>query len=179
MSEFVIETQRLGLRPLLAEDAPVLHEVFTDGYARRFYAHMQDRTSVEDWIRRNQDRYAEHGFGLWAMVLKDEARLVGDCGLVYQDVEGQRELEVAYHVHGSYRRQGFATEAARACLDHGFEVEGRRRLVSMVHTENVASISVAERIHASRQEEPFIHAWAPHWLYYTDREDWEAAREVA
>ena len=171
MTEFVVETERLGLRPLEAKDAEVLQEVFTDGYARRFYAHMQDQANVEAWIRRAREGYVAHGFGLWALVLRESGLFVGDCGLVYQDIEGETELEIAYHVHGSYRRQGLATEAARACLRYGFEVVGSPRLVSMVHIENVASIAVAERVHASRREETFIHAWAPHWLYFTENED--------
>lgn len=45
-------------------------------------------------IRRHIANYYDtHGFGLWAVVLKEDGRLVGRCGLLYQPVEGAQEVE--------------------------------------------------------------------------------------
>lgn len=54
------------------------------------------------------------------MELKTEGQFAGDCGLTYQDVEGLRELEIGYHVIERECGTGYATEAARACLDFSF-----------------------------------------------------------
>ncbi|HEU4334778.1 MAG TPA: GNAT family N-acetyltransferase, partial [Candidatus Eisenbacteria bacterium] len=116
----MIETPRLRLRRFTRDDADALFEVFADPEARRFYPEMEERSAVERWIEKNLLRYEEHGFGLWAMIERESGRLVGDCGLSYQDVEGVSELEVGYHLLAAERRKGYATEAARACLDHGF-----------------------------------------------------------
>jgi len=72
--------------------------VFADPYARRFYPQMADRANVRAWIEWNLRNYAEFGFGLWAMQLKETGQFIGDTGLTYQDVEGRRELEIGYHV---------------------------------------------------------------------------------
>lgn len=84
------------------------------------YPQMQDRANVRGWIEWNLRNYEEFGFGLWAMELKETGAFIGDCGLTYQEVEGERELEIGYHVLGTERGRGYATEAARACLNYGF-----------------------------------------------------------
>jgi len=41
-----------------------------------------------EWIERNQRRYEQYGHGLWAVILRGERKLVGDCGLAVQEVDG-------------------------------------------------------------------------------------------
>src|SRR6516162_4289375 len=108
------QTKRLRLRAYTNSDEAELFDVFADPYARRFYPEMAERANVRAWIEWNLRNYDEFGFGLWAMELKAEGQLIGDCGLTYQDVEGRRELEIGYHVIERERGKGYATEAARA-----------------------------------------------------------------
>ena len=54
----------------------------------RYYPMSFDRAAVVDWILRNRTRYANDGYGLWAMILKSTGELIGDCGLVRQSVDG-------------------------------------------------------------------------------------------
>jgi len=76
--------------------------------------------------------------------MRSERKLVGDCGLVIQEVDGIEELEVGYHFNRKYWGRGFATEAARACMDYAFERLGRRRVISMIRPDNAPSRRVAE-----------------------------------
>jgi RimJ/RimL family protein N-acetyltransferase len=79
------------------------------------------------------------------MVEKQTGRLIGDCGVVWQEVEDQMELEVGYHVNRERWNQGFATEAARALIHHAFTDIGVDHVVSMIRPENIASRRVAEK----------------------------------
>lgn len=111
----------------------------------RFYPAPFDRARVEQWIERNLRRYAECGHGLWAMVLKENGELIGDCGLTIQNVDGVNETEIGYHVRRDLWGQGLATEAARACRDYGFGRLSAERLVSLIRHENVPSRRVAAK----------------------------------
>jgi [ribosomal protein S5]-alanine N-acetyltransferase len=57
-------------------------------------------------IARNLRRYATDSHGLWAMVLKTNGELSGDCGLRIQDVDGANEVEIGYHVRRDYWGRG-------------------------------------------------------------------------
>jgi RimJ/RimL family protein N-acetyltransferase len=105
-----------------------------------------DRSMTTGWIEWNLRNYQQHGFGLWAMIHKEDRRLIGDCGLTYQRIDGVDELEIGYHVLRSYWRRGLATEAAMACRDYAFGALDRERVISRMNTENVASRRVAEKV---------------------------------
>jgi hypothetical protein len=90
----------------------MLLRVLSDPETMRFYPAPYDRAGVEDWIARGIRRYAEHGHGLWAMVLKASGEMIGDCGLTVQNVDGADEIEIGYHVRRDLWGQGLATEAA-------------------------------------------------------------------
>jgi [ribosomal protein S5]-alanine N-acetyltransferase len=142
----ILETSRLILREFCGDDVESLAAVLGDPETMRFYPAPLERTGVEAWIARNIRRYAADGHGLWAMVLKANGELVGDCGLTLQEVEDVPEIEVGYHVRRDLWRQGLATEAARACRDYGFAQLAVEHLVSITRIENTPSRRVAEKI---------------------------------
>ena len=170
MSSLVFETERLRFRPYTLADEAALWLVFSDEEARRFYPEMVERANVRRWIEWNLRNYDQFGFGLWALEAKTSGAFLGDSGLTYQDVEGQTELEIGYHVVASERRKGFATEAGRACLDVGFERTSCGRMCSIVRPENTASCSVAARIHADSRE--ILRGGRPALLFSTGRHQW-------
>ena len=174
MLQEVPEAERLRLRPYSLDDERALYEVFADPYARTFYPEMADPYNVRAWIEWNLRNYDELGFGLWAIELKVSGEFIGDCGLTYQDVEGGRELEVGYHVIRRERGKGYATEAARACLDFGFSHTACESICSIVRPSNIASCAVAARIHTARRE--FMKGGSPAALYYTTRLHWQGRR---
>jgi ribosomal-protein-alanine N-acetyltransferase len=122
----ILKTSRLILREFRPDDADALALVLSDAETMRFYPAPYERTGVEEWIARNLLRYAEHGYGLWGMILKSSNELIGDCGLTVQEVDGIGEIEIGYHVRRDLWGQGLATEAAmRAGLAHLVYVIGR------------------------------------------------------
>jgi RimJ/RimL family protein N-acetyltransferase len=163
----ILETERIILRPFVPEDAPELNKVFDDWYAKRFYPDMVYLPMAERWVLRNITRYEEEGVGLWAACLKETGEMVGDCGLIYQTVREKREVEVAYHLRADHRGKGLATEAALACLAHGFATLDCDQIVSMVHPDNQASKRVAERVHQDWLR--FMRDAARYYLFFTPR----------
>lgn len=144
----VIETERLILRRFTPEDAADNYRIYADPSNMRFMGRGPDSVEAErhNILRHIADYYEPHGFGLWAAVLKEEGRLVGRCGFLYQRVEGAREVEVTYLIDRHYWGRGLATEAARGAVGLGFEQYGFPRVVAMINPENSASVRVAEKV---------------------------------
>ena len=144
----VVETKGLILRRFTPEDAEDSYRIYTDPDNMRFMGRRPDSVEFERYhLRRHiANYYDEHDFGLWAVVLKENGRLIGRCGLIFQQIEGAQEVEVSYLIDRHYWGQGLATEAAREVARLGFEKYGLHRLVSVINPENVASVRVAEKV---------------------------------
>lgn len=142
----VLETKRLTLREMTLKDVEDLLEVLCDPEVMQFCLQPFDRQMTQTWIERNMQRYAQYGFGLWAVILKVNGKLIGDCGLVVQEVDGVEEVEVGYHIRRDFWGQGLATEAAQACRDYGFNHLGCEKLISLINPANIASRRVAQKV---------------------------------
>ncbi|MET0508254.1 MAG: GNAT family N-acetyltransferase [Burkholderiaceae bacterium] len=149
---YVLQTRRLGLRRYVPADVEPLRAVFADPYAAQFYPTMNQQEALERWVGWNLKNYEDHGFGLWALELLENGLFIGDAGITYQTVEGNRILEIGWHIHPAFRSRGYATEAGEACLRYGFIVVQAPSLSSIVDPANAASIKVASRIHAAMRE---------------------------
>ena len=158
------ETVRMYLRPLQMSDVDDLLGIFSDPEAMRYYPGTKNRTEAEEWVRWNLRSYREHGFGLWAAILKDSDEFAGQCGLVAQKVEGKDEVEIGYLFLRRFWGRGLATEAAQACRDHGFDLLGCHRLVSLIAPGNLASRRVAEKVGMNLEKQ--IHKWGKNICVY-------------
>jgi len=141
----VLQTTRLLLREFTPRDADALALVLSDPQTMRYYPAPYDRASIEQWIERNRQRYRDDGVGLWAMELTKTQQIIGDCGIILQEVEGERLYEIGYHLRRDFWGQGLATEAAIACRDWAFAHLKADRLISLIRPENLPSCRVAER----------------------------------
>lgn len=145
-----LETARLRLRQMQLEDVDVdpLLRVFGDADTMRFYPSPFTREQMAAWIEWNLRSYNEHGYGLWALVLKETNEVIGDCGLTWQRVgygDG-RELEAGWHVRRDLWSLGLATEAGFSVRDYAHDVLQRERLIAIINAENLPSQSVARKL---------------------------------
>jgi ribosomal-protein-alanine N-acetyltransferase len=146
----ILETARLQLREFTPEDTDALAQVLSDPETMRYYPAPYDRAGVEQWIARNRQRYQDANVGLWAMELKkpessEVQEVIGDCGIIRQQVEGEYLYEIGYHLRRDLWGQGLATEGAIACRDWAFAHLKTERLISLIRPENLPSRRVAER----------------------------------
>lgn len=141
----VIETERLILREYDPEkDFAPLYAIFTNEQAMTYYSGLKSEAETRDWIEWNRTSYAERGYGLWAVVLKESGTFIGHCGLILQrDVLDQDEVEIGYAIHPDYWGKGFATEAALASKKFAFEKLNLNRVISLINPDNKPSIAVA------------------------------------
>lgn len=167
-----LETARLVLRPMRALDLDDLLCIFTDPKVMAaFDAALFDRQQTAQWLQRNLDHQAEHGYGLFAVIFKPQGLLIGDCGLEVMEVAGGPVVELGYDFRSDYWNRGFATEAATAVRDYAFNTLSLPQLVSLIRIGNDASRRVAEKIGMERISE-FTRYGHRYWKYGLERAAW-------
>jgi [ribosomal protein S5]-alanine N-acetyltransferase len=175
----IIETARLLLRELTDADHEVLYQMYQDAGMNRFLGGPPPPRQ-EYWRRVRETwpaYYARHGFGLWATVRKEDGRLIGRCGLLSQEVDGERHVEVAYALATEFWGHGYATEAARACRDHAFRTLDVPHVISLILPDNAGSVRVAEKNGMTFWKTAEFKSYLPR-VYRITRAEWERMRDV-
>jgi len=141
----ILETERLILRPLTRDDVDALAALYADPDVMRYFEGTRSWEASRQRLERIIDQYARTGVDFLATIYKENGQFIGRCGLLWQNIEGVQEVEVAYMLAKPYWGRGLATEAARAIKEHGFRDFGFRRLISLIDPDNIGSIRVAEK----------------------------------
>lgn len=141
----ILETERLLLREMEQNDFAALCKILQDREVMYAYEHAFSDEEARLWLARQQERYREYGFGLWAVVLKETGEMIGQCGLTMQDCADRQVLEVGYLFQKAYWRQGYATEAGAACKQYAFDTLDADEVYSIIRDNNFASQKVARR----------------------------------
>jgi [ribosomal protein S5]-alanine N-acetyltransferase len=97
------------------------------------------------FIQRSLDRIARDGSCLNVVLDRSASRPVGMVGLLTQEVDGQPELEIGYHLLPSVWGKGYATEAAVACKEFAREHQLAPSVISLIDPGNFNSQAVARR----------------------------------
>ncbi len=141
----ILETERLWLREFCHADAEVFAQIVGDPEVMRFIAAT---LAPADAVRHLEDSamadYRKHGFGRWAMVLKESADVIGFAGL--KRIEQMGEVDLGFGMFPEYWGRGLAVEAGRAILSYGFETLGLARIIGLVDRENTRSIRALEKL---------------------------------
>ena len=109
------------------------------------YEHAYSDDEVWEGIETQFQRYEEHGFGVWAVILKGSEELIGQCGLSMQPCGERDVLEIGYIFQKNQWHKGYATEAAVACREYAFEKLNADEVFSLIRDTNTASQNVAKR----------------------------------
>lgn len=169
----ILETKRLILREMTQDDLPALQGILQDEETMYAYNGAFDEAETQAWLDRQLSRYAQYGFGLWAVVLKESGGMIGQCGLTMQPWRGDEVLEVGYLLNRAFWHHGYATEAARGCMEYAFDLLGAREVCSIIRETNLPSRRVAERNGMTVRDSWVKHYRGidmPHMRYCTVRE---------
>ena len=169
----VIETPRLQLREMTHADRPALCRILQDSEVMYAYNGPFSDEEVDEWLERQLARYRQYGYGLWAVVLKATDEMIGQCGLTLQQWNAREMLETGYLFQRSHWHQGYATEAARACMDYAFGTLNSPIVCSIIRDNNLPSQQVALRNGMTRRPGVMVKhyrgAGMPHWLFIKPR----------
>ena len=157
-------TARLAFREMADDDLDTMARLLGDPDVMRHYPRPKTREEAQRWIDWSRRSYSDHGHGLWVIETLD-GRFVGDCGLTWQQVDGEPALEVGYHTLPEHQRQGYASEAARECVRFAFEELGAGHVVAIINPDNAASRKVAERLGMALERATHDSAGRPVLVY--------------
>lgn len=175
----VLETPRLFLRPYEQGDFDALAAIISDAETMKYYDKPYDEKGVQRWLDWNFENYKTFGFGLWALVLKENGRMIGDCGITIQVIHGAFRPEIGYHVHKDFHRRGYASEAAAAVRDYVFTRTPFETVYSYMNAENAASYSTARKIGMKQTDEYTDASGHAMKVYSITREEWKGLRPVS
>jgi RimJ/RimL family protein N-acetyltransferase len=137
-----MQTERLVLRPLRADDADALHPMYADADANTYGSHPAT-TTVEESRERVAKAVADTDWRAWAITLKGEDAAIGTLAC-YEKRQG-KVTEIGYILSRAYWGHGYITEAVAALIDLLF-AEGQRRVFADTDPDNTASIAVLRRL---------------------------------
>ena len=174
----LLPTERLTIRDWTFEDAPVALDIMSrievvkwlgDGPPQLCADLEGARERIERWRGRDNPP-----LGHWAIEVTDggplHGRVIGSVPLLRLP-DGDGEVEIGWHLHPDAWGRGYASEAARAILRHGF-TGGLEQIHAVTHLTNVASQAVCRRI--GMEHHGVTHQWyvEPSEHFVARREPW-------
>lgn len=184
-----LRTDRLLLRGWRDADSAPFAALNADPAVVEHLTGPLSREESDAFVDRIEAHWEAHGWGLWAVEVPGVAPFVGYVGLwPLPPLDLDPPIEIGWRLAAAHWGQGYATEAARACLPVAFENLGLPRLYSITVPRNRRSIGVMRRIGMSRVPDgDFDHpnvdaATHPHLvrhvLHRLTRDEWRAARRA-
>ena len=165
-----IETERLLLRPMQIEDAEALFEMDSNPNVH-LYLGNKPLTDIEDcngYIKNIQNQYVQNGIGRFAVVLKDTSEVIGWAGLKFITEEEENGhinfYDIGYRLQEKHWRKGYASEAAKAWLNHAFTTMKIPTVYASAHVDNLGSNTILQKI-GLKQNGIYSHQDIPCYWY--------------
>jgi ribosomal-protein-alanine N-acetyltransferase len=181
-----IETERMVLRAWQMSDREEFARLNSDVRVMEFMPACLSNAESDLFLDRIEQHFLKHGFGLYAVDLRESGRFIGTVGLMVPAFKAHFTpcVEVGWRLSADCWGRGLATEGAGAVVQHAFESLNLESLVSFTVQANVRSRRVMEKIGMSRDSAddfqhpslPQGHPLRPHVLYRLSRTDWMRAR---
>lgn len=171
-----IETERLRLRPWQDRDLAPFALINADPDVRRFYyPSVLTTAETADVIAECDAHLEKHGFAFMALERKADAALIGGLGLSIagEEISGGPHVEIGWILGSPYWRNGYALEAADACLRHAWAALGFTEVIGYTSRVNHPSRALMEKL--GMKHDPAVdfddvtvpegNALRPHVLY--------------
>lgn len=175
MPPYIIQTNRLGLRLWAEADIPPFIEMNRDANVMRYFPALLTEDETHAMVQRIQTGFADNGFGLYAVEVKHTNEFIGFTGFSIPRFESFFTpcIEIGWRLKHAAWGCGYATEAAKACLQYGFNTLGFDKVYSFTAKVNTPSENVMKKagmIKAGEFNHPSIPSHSPvclHVLYVT------------
>jgi 3-dehydroquinate dehydratase/shikimate dehydrogenase len=180
-----LKTKRLILRPWKKEDLEPFAALNADLQVMEYFPSTLSREESDQLAGRIQAKFAEKGWGMWAVSAPAIADFIGFIGLNFVDsfsAPFTPAVEIGWRLGSGFWGQGYAVEGALASLQYGFETLHLNEIVSFTATQNQRSRRVMEKIgmHHNMKDDfdhpklPEGHPLRRHVLYRFRKEEWKS-----
>lgn len=171
--EYIITTERLGLREWTNADFIPFAEMNKDSDIMEYFPSVLTSDETAAMIKRINLHFKKHGFGLFALEKLTAKEFIGFTGFMIPSFKSFFTpcIEIGWRIKKSEWNKGYATEAAKACLQYGFETLHFKTVYSFTSRINLRSEKVMKHIGMIKEGEfdhPAIninHPLCRHVLY--------------
>jgi len=143
----ILETERLVLREIAATDDAFILDLLNQPSFKKFIGdrNVRNLEQSRDFIEtRYRKSYADNGFGLYAVVLKETNEAIGMCGFVKRD--GLPDADIGFAFLPQFERKGYAFESADAVMKYGREHLGLNRVLAITSQNNESSMKLLYKL---------------------------------
>jgi RimJ/RimL family protein N-acetyltransferase len=143
-----IITDRLLLRRWRESDREPFRSLNADPRVMEFFPALLTPEETDAGIARVQNHFDRHGFGFYAVELRESETFIGFVGLNIPSFEApfMPAVEIGWRLAFDFWGRGLATEGARTVINHAFKTLGLASLVSFTVPANVRSRRVMEKL---------------------------------
>ena len=133
-------------------DRAVFHTIMSDAQVRAFYITRLTRPEADALLEKTVTTFPDDGLDWHAICLKSTGAPIGYAGLarVAYELAFTPCVEIGWQFLPEFWGKGYATEAAQAFLQHGFQQHSLQEIVAFAVHSNMASTAVMERIGMKR-----------------------------
>lgn len=143
----MIVTERLVMRSWRDEDVAPFQAICSDPEVMATLGPPLDMDATQALIERVKAREAEHGHSFWALERREDARLIGWCGVIRGDMGPVADkVEIGWRLARDCWGAGFASEAARGAIAWSFANLPDDEILVITWQGNVRSRAVMERL---------------------------------
>ena len=155
----IFETERLIIREWLESDRPTFYEMSSDKDVMKFFPDTLTKKECDRVVQRLKSLHAKNGCCFWSCELKESKTFIGLVGLnkIEDGLPFAPCVEIGWRLAKNRWGNGYATEAAKGCLEYGFQTFNLKEIVSFAVKSNVNSIKVMERVGMVNAMSNFIH----------------------
>ena len=142
----ILQTPRLTLRTWTEQDLDQGFGIWGDSKVMAYVdsGEAQTREQVEASIAAGIRHQEKFGFQHWAVIENISGKLIGACG--FNHTEQVDKIELVFHFVRNAWGWGYATEAAKACVDFAFSTFRPNKIIAGCHLENKSSQHVLEKV---------------------------------
>lgn len=182
------ETDRLLLRKWAQSDSEAFFEINADPSVMQYFPSVYSRERSDGMMQLCNTEIEQYGYSFWAVERKNTKTLIGFVGLHNFDanLEFCPCVEIGWRLARLQWGNGFATEAASACLNIGFTKFDLETIYSFTTLENIRSRAVMKRIGMEDTKRNFSHPFVPaesglqaHCLFEISKENWLTLHQKA
>lgn len=145
---YLFTSSRLGFRPWQQHDIPAMAAINANPAVMEFFPAVQTLEQTTAFVARMQQMFAEKGYCYFAVDTLHNHSFIGFIGIAWQvyDAPFTPCTDIGWRLSRDAWGQGYATEGAKACIDHAFRQCGITKLYAVAPAVNLRSIHIMQKL---------------------------------
>ncbi len=159
----MLETNRLILRHWKPGDLEAFAALNANARVMEYFPHPLTKAQSDALAQKIIKKLDDNGWGFWAAELKSSSKFIGFVGLNRPSdaLPCSPCVEIGWRLAFEHWGKGYATEAAKACIEYGFCQLNLSEIVAFAVKENKRSRAVMEKIGMHNTQQDFMHPDIP------------------